>query len=205
MLTVNEKKVLRLLFAAIDEDYSINAIARECGLAPNGAAKILKKFEQEGVLRAKGIANIKAYRIDFGNQKTQAILELVMIPEIKGRLQHRLEDLEDMKKTAKACIAFGSYINQGKEPNDIDLIFIIDKEEFKQYKSKLSRLRQILPVKLHELIQTEEDLKSNILKKDKIILGALRTGIMLWGQKLIIELVQNARNEQPRSKGEGIG
>jgi DNA-binding Lrp family transcriptional regulator len=195
MLTVNEKKVLRLLFAAIDEDYSINAIARECGLAPNGAAKILRKLEQEGVLKAKSIANIRAYRIDFKSQKAQAILELAMIPEIKGRLQHRLEDLEEMKEAVKACIAFGSYIGQGKEPNDIDLIFIISKEKFKQYKDKLPKLRQVLPVKLHELIQTEEDLKSNILRKDKVILGAIREGVILWGQKLIIELVQNARDQ----------
>lgn len=193
MLTDNEKKVLKLLLVT-DDDYSINAIARECNLAPNGAAKILKKFEREGILKARSIANIKAYRIDFNSPKAQAVLELVMMPEIKGRLQHRLEDLEGMGKTAKACIVFGSYLRQ-QEPNDIDIIFIISKERFKDYKSQLQKLRQALPVKLHEIVQAEEDLKCNIQNKDKIIIGALREGAILWGQKLIVELVRDARHQ----------
>ena len=45
MLTKNEKRVLRLLLTAFDKQYSINNVAKECGLVPNGAYKILKKFE----------------------------------------------------------------------------------------------------------------------------------------------------------------
>jgi len=195
MLTVNESKVLRLLFAAIDEDYSINGIARICNLTPNGAAKILKKLEKEGVLRVKSIANIKSYRIDFENQKTPAVLELSMIAEVKGRLKNRLEDLEELRGLTKACIAFGSYINPDKEPKDLDLLFILDKEVYKQYKKKTDSLRQILPVKLHDVTQTEEDMESNIRKKDKIIIEALRTGTILWGQKIIIELMQKCQEQ----------
>jgi len=195
MLTMNESKVLRLLFAAIDEDYSINEIARKCGLAPNGAAKILKKLEKEGILRAKSIANIKSYRIDFENQKTPAVLELSMIAEAEGRLKNRIEDLKELRETAKACIAFGSYINPNKEPKDLDLLFILDKKDYKQYKKKTDNLRHILPVKLHDITQTEEDMESNIRKKDRIIIEALGTGIMLWGQKTIIELMQKCQKQ----------
>ena len=60
MLTRNEKKVLRLLLTAFDMEYSINNIAKECGLAPNGAYKILKKFEGEGILKANLIVQFKA-------------------------------------------------------------------------------------------------------------------------------------------------
>ena len=70
MLTKNEKKVLRLLLTAFDRQYSINNIAKECGLVPNGAYKILKKFEEEGILKAKHIANIKSYSINFDDEKT---------------------------------------------------------------------------------------------------------------------------------------
>jgi len=46
------------------EEDSINQIARKCKIAPNGTLKILKKFEREGILKFKKIANIK-YR--FGD------------------------------------------------------------------------------------------------------------------------------------------
>ena len=67
MLTKNEKAVLRLLMAAFDKDYSINGVSKECGLTPNGAFKILKKLEREGILKSKSIANIKPYKINFEN------------------------------------------------------------------------------------------------------------------------------------------
>ena len=49
MITKNEKKVLRMLFAELGKDNSINQIAKACNLAPNGAFKILRKFEKEGM------------------------------------------------------------------------------------------------------------------------------------------------------------
>src|SRR3989338_8454547 len=118
MLTKNEKKVLRLLLTAFNRERSINNIAKECSLAPNGAYKILKKLEKEGILKEKNIANIKSYKINFDNEKTANILELAMIPELEGRLKFRLEDFKALKGITKSCIIFGSYINLKKQPND---------------------------------------------------------------------------------------
>ena len=50
MLTINEKKVLKELFYFFGEDYSINEISRKCDIAPNGALKILRKFEKIGII-----------------------------------------------------------------------------------------------------------------------------------------------------------
>jgi predicted AAA+ superfamily ATPase len=63
MVTKNESKVLRMILMAFGEEYSINYISRECNLAPNGALKILKKFEKSGVLKVKKVANISSYKI----------------------------------------------------------------------------------------------------------------------------------------------
>ena len=75
MLSANEKKVLRLLMSSLNASYSINQIAKECKLSPNGAFKILKKFEKEGVLRAVNIANIRAYKINFDNYQQPVIFK----------------------------------------------------------------------------------------------------------------------------------
>ena len=59
MITINEKKILRFLLVNFNKDYSINEIARNCNLAPNGAYEILRKFEEKEILSAKKIANLK--------------------------------------------------------------------------------------------------------------------------------------------------
>lgn len=191
MLTLNEKKVLRMLLTAFDTDYSINNIAKECGIAPNGAYKILKKLEKEGILKEKSIANIKSYKINFANEKTTNILELAMMQELEGRIKFRLEDFKALKGIAKTCIIFGSYLNPKKHPNDLDILFILGKDNFKEYKKTLEGIRDIVPAKIHDVLQTEQDLKNNIINKDKVILEILRKGTILWGQKTIIEVIKN--------------
>ena len=191
MLTKNEKKVLRLLLTAFNRERSINNIAKECSLAPNGAYKILKKFEEEGILKAKKIANIKSYSINFYDEKTDNILELALMPKLEGRIKYRLEDLKGLKGITKACILFGSYTDLKKEPHDLDILFVIDKGNFEQYKKKLVDIKDIVPAKIHDVLQTEEDLKNNIANKDKVILQILRAGIIFWGIKTIIKVIKN--------------
>ena len=191
MLTKNEKKVLRLLLAAFNRERSINNIAKECGLVPNGAYKILKKFEKEGILKAKNIANIKSYSINFDDEKADNILELALMPKLEGRIKYRLEDLKGLKEITKACILFGSYIDLKKEPHDLDILFVINRNNFKQYKKRLADIEDMVPAKIHDVLQTEEDLKNNIANKDKVILQILRTGIILWGIKTIIKVIKN--------------
>ena len=60
MLTDNQKKVLRYLIINQDNFPSINQVAKDNNLAPNGALKILNKFKEEGMLKIKQISNIKA-------------------------------------------------------------------------------------------------------------------------------------------------
>jgi len=162
MLTKNEKKVLRLLLTAFDKEHSINNIAKECGLAPNGAYKILKKFEEEGILKAKKIANIKSYSINFDDEKADNILELALMPNLEGRIKYRLEDFKGLREITKACILFGSYTDLKKEPHDLDILFVIDRNNFKQYKKRLAEIGDIVPAKIHDVLQTEDDFKNNI-------------------------------------------
>ncbi len=191
MLTVNEKKVLRLLMVSSQSDYSINQIAKQCNLAPNGALKILKKFEQEGILKPKKIANILSYKINFDNEKTINVLELALIPELKGRIKYRLDDFAELKGITKSCVIFGSYVDLKKEPNDIDVLVVLSKEKYREYKRKLAALRDIVPVKIHDVVQTEEDLRENIIKDDKVITGILRSGAVLWGYKAIVKVIKD--------------
>jgi len=196
MLTKNEKKVLRMLLASFGETHSINQIAKECSLAPNGALKLLRKFEKEGILSPKKIANIKSYSINFASEKAKNVLELALIPELSGRVKFRYEDLKPLKEITASCILFGSYADLKKEPNDLDILFVLDSKDFKRYKEKSSQIYKTLPVKVHDILQTEEDFKENLESRDKVVVEILKTGVILWGTKKIIELTENGYKKQ---------
>jgi len=191
MITNNEKKVLKMLLYAFEKSYSINKIARDCDLAPNGALKILRKFEKEGILEFENIGNIKSYQLNFENEKTKNILKLALIPEITGRIKFRAEDLSPLRKLASVGIIFGSYTNMKKEPNDIDLFLIISNNEFNNYKKETSQIYKTIPIKVHDVIQTKKDVIENLRKKDEVIIEILKTGIILWGYDEIINIIEN--------------
>ena len=193
MITKNESKVLRMLLMALGENYSINYIAKQCNLSPNGALKILKKFESLGVLKLKKVANISSYKINFDNNKTKSILELTLIDEISGRLKFRMEDLNQLKNITDICIIFGSYIEEKKNPNDLDIFFVIKEKNFDRYKELSKKIYQTIPIKVQDVLQTEEDLNKNIIKEDKVITEILRKGVILWGQDKIIKIIENGR------------
>lgn len=196
MITANERKVLRFLGASQGEDYSINEIAKRCGITPNGTYKILTKLEREGILNQKPIANIISYKLNFENDKTMRVLELAFIPDaLEGRVKIRAEDLQPLKAATKACILFGSYITAKQKPGDIDILFVMEKSKFKEFKQKLAGIQEIMPIKIQDVVQTQEDLQQNLKKGDKIIKEALQNGIALWGYDVIAGVVKNASRQ----------
>lgn len=193
MITNNEKKILRFLLAHFNSDYSINEIAKKCDLAPNGAYEILKKFEEKEILLPKKIANSKSYKINFESIETNKLLELSLIPNYReSKIKYRYNDLKPLENMAALCIIFGSYITKKEKPNDIDILFVIKKGDYKKYSEVLEKVKRILPLKLHDVIQTKEDLTKNIKKEEKSIIDAISEGIVLWGHEFLIEVIKNA-------------
>ena len=133
MLTNNEKKLLRYLLANFYRDSSINQAAKECGLSPNGAYKILKKLEKDNVTYFKEIGKIKAYKLNFDNSLILSYLEIALNDKRinEAKIKVRAKDLEVMKDVCKAVALFGSYISEKKNPNDIDILFVFESNNFK--------------------------------------------------------------------------
>ena len=46
-------------------------------------------------------------------------------------------------------------------------------------------------MKIHDVIQIEEDLTANIKKKSKAVIDALKNGVILWGQETVIKVIKN--------------
>lgn len=191
MITNNEKKILRFLLANFNSDYSINEIAKKCGLAPNGAYEILKKFEKKDILSIKKIANTKSYKINFDSIEAKKLLELVLMPNYReSKISYRYNDLKPLKEVTKLCIIFGSYLKKEK-PNDIDIILVIRKADYEKYSEILEKVKKVTPYKLHDVIQTKSDLEKSIKKGEKIIIESISEGEVLWGHDFLIEIIKN--------------
>jgi predicted nucleotidyltransferase len=99
--------------------------------------------------------------------------------------------LKNLQELTEAGIIFGSYATEKENPEDIDLLFVLKKENFKKYKEEIKKISPIMPVKVHDVLQTKEDLEENISKKDKVIAEILRKGFILWGHDKIVEIIKH--------------
>lgn len=192
MWTENEKKVLRFLFANFNSEFSINEIAKQCSLSPNGAFKILKKLEKENILKPKKISNIKAYKLNFSKPKTIKTLELILMDESRNpKISYRHEDLNPLKEYSDLCMIFGSYARGKEKPNDLDTLFIIKEKNYKKFHEALEKVKRTLPIKIHEVIQTEKDLIKKLKNNEEIMNEILNEGIVLWGQEAIVKVISD--------------
>lgn len=191
ILTTKEKRVLRFLAISM-QDLSINDLAKACNLAPSGAHKVLKKLEKEGVVKAKNIANIISYKLDFKGDNTESVLHIAFVPsELEGRIKLRSQDLRPLKETTHVCILFGSYITTKEKPGDLDVLFVLEKTNFEAYKQALSKAKDLIPIKIQDVIQATEDLEQNLKKGDPVIVSILRNGIVLWGFDVLVQVIKN--------------
>ena len=194
MFTRNEKRVLQFLATSLGKDHSINDVAKACGIAPNGAYKILIKLEKEGVLKVKKIANIKSYTLNFEHEKTARVLELALMPDaLEGRIKARAGDLQLLKPLTQACVLFGSYITAKQKPGDLDILFVLKRTNFGKYKQALAKVQDIVPVKIQDVVQTSEDATQNLKKNDPIMTDALRHGVVLWGADVLVQVIKHAK------------
>ena len=181
-----------MLAVSYSKDYSINDVARRVSVAPNGAYKILRKFQKEGILIIKEIANIKSYRLYFENENTVRLLELAFSDGMDGRLKLRAQDVQRLKPVTEACVIFGSYTTNKPKPSDLDVLFVMEKQKFEQYKKELAKVQDITPIKIQDVVQTSADLLQNLKKNDPIITEALRNGVVLWGINIVVRVIKNS-------------
>ena len=196
MFTLNEKKVLKFLMTSFSH-HSINDIAKKCSLSPRGAHEILKNLEVLNITYPQEIGKIKSYKINFNNPLTLSYLEVALVDERinEGKIKVRINDFHEIKNICKTAIIIGSYITGKKNPDDIDIVFVFDKDKFKDFRKALDKAKEFIPYKVHDIIQTPEDIVNNLKEQDKIIITAIREGVILWGYDFIVRRVKNGQTQ----------
>ena len=101
-----------------------------------------------------------------------------------------IEEFRFLKEFDGFIILFGSILTKPGEARDIDLLIVQNKKELNQIKKYVSDKNKIMTKRVHALLQTKEDFLNDFKKRNKVILEAIKTGRVLFGQEKFINLLK---------------
>ncbi len=191
-ITENESRTVNFLLRNFPKDYNINQLSRELKLSPRGAYKILKKLEQQKILLSKRIGNNVIYKINFSEDRALEMCQVALTEkEVSPYLRTWINDLQPLKEFTEMALLFGSILTKEKQAGDVDLLLVFGKENLARVQEQIKKINQIKSKKIHAVIQTKEDLLSNIKKRDSAILEEIRTGLVLWGRSILVGAIKH--------------
>lgn len=191
MIAKNTKKILLYLLKNL-ELININQISKRLGVSVGSAFKILKGLEERDIVSSLNLGNAKFYKINFENEETIRLCELLLIEERRAAKGYVKLYIDEIKKfeNAELTILFGSIL-ENKDFNDVDVLFITGKlKEVTKFCLDLSKIRTkpIVP-----LILKKQDFIREIKNKKEVILNIIKTGIVIKGESILLEVLKNVK------------
>lgn len=194
-ITKLEMEILLTIIKSPELDYNANNISNVIEITPMGALKILKRLETEEVIKSKKVGKAVIYRINTQNNYAISYISLVLSRETiyaSPKVKRWIQELKKIKN-ADIMILYGSVL-KNIEPNDIDVLFVTNKDKFRRLQREIEEINRINIKKIHPLYQTFEDIIDNIKKRHKPLLDAIK-GIIVHGQEKFIEVYNESRKE----------
>lgn len=192
MLSDKEKAILLLLFKDFSISYNARSISGKVSMTPRGALKALKNLEKQSFVVPKPFGKAIEYKFNFSNALAKKSVELFLLEEVELRHRRWLVEFGDLAD-AYILVLFGSVVRKEKEKdyNDIDLVVVVSKDKFRAAYKAIDEKQGLMIKRIHVVWQSPDDLKSNLKKKDAVMLDALRTGVVLKGQAELVEVVKS--------------
>ena len=186
----NKEKILLKIFKEIDKTYNANSLSKELDLTSRGILKILKSLKKENLLISKKMGKSTFYKINLQDLYARKTLEALLVKEANKRTGRWIEEFKLFFPESEAVIIFGSIIRNPEKANDIDILLIIKKDQYKKVSSLINEKNKVLTKKIHGIIMTLEDLKENI-KNNPAIKDSIKTGYVLHGHEKIVEVIKD--------------
>ncbi|MFA5019699.1 MAG: hypothetical protein WC533_01230 [Candidatus Pacearchaeota archaeon] len=191
MIPKNTKKIILYLLRNL-ELVNINQISKLLNISVGSSFKILKELEKNNIVNSSDLGNAKFYQINFDNEEAIKWCEILLSEERRNLNGYSKIYAEEIQKFgyAELIILFGSILTN-KDFNDIDVLFITNKpKEVAKFCLNLSKVRTkpVVP-----LILKKEDFIKEIKNKKEAVLNILKTGVILKGESIFIEVLKNVR------------
>ncbi len=194
-ITQAEMNVVLTLVKSPEVIYNANSLSKIIGITPMGTLKILKRLEQENIVKSKKIGKATTYKVNVEDPYTQKYLSLILVREAQSANPQVKRWITELKKikNADVIVLFGSVLEK-PNPNDIDVLLITNQKRFPKLEQEIKELNEINIKKIHPMYQTYEDIVKNIKKRDKPLLNAIK-GIIVTGEERFLEIYNESRKE----------
>ena len=190
--TLLEKKIVLRLFKDFTVDYNSSSIAKVLNKTRVGTFKALNSLEKDTIVKGRILGKARFYRINLEDEYARKNLETLLMEEAKNYTRWK-DELNELFGLTYIVILFGSIIRNEEKANDIDLLLVFDIKNNSKINQFIKEKNQLLIKKLHPIKQTKGDLIKNIIKRDKVVIDAIRSGIVLHGHEKIIGMIKNAQ------------
>jgi len=189
MIPKNTTKIIGYLLRNF-ELRNINQISKELNISLGSTFKILKDLEKNEIVLLKKLGNANYYILNLKNQETNRLCELILLEEKRKLKSYTKIYSDEIKnfKNADLIILFGSIL-KNKQFNDVDVLFVTNKiKEVNKFCLEISKIRTkpITP-----LILKKSDLVKEIDNRKESILEIIKTGIVLKGESVFLEVIKN--------------
>ena len=163
-------------------------ISKKIDITHSGAFRLFAKLEEKGFVYNERRGRYNYYGLNFKRESTRKYLSYLIQKEKdsqKNKVKMWIGRILKIK-SASIALLFGSVLDKDK-PNDIDVVFVTPKNATDLYK-EVDKLNITSLTKIHPIVQTKQDLLSNIRKKDPVIIKAL-SGILVFGDEEYFEVL----------------
>ncbi len=192
MVIKNKTKILGYLMKNF-ELKNINQIAKKLDISVGSVFKIFKELELNKIVLLRKLGNAKYYNLNLKNEETIKLCELILLEEkrnLKGYAKIYADEIQNFKN-ANLIILFGSVL-KNKQFNDVDVLFVTNKvKEVSKFCLEMSKTKT---KPLVPLILKKSDLVKEINNKRDSILEIIKTGIVLKGESVFLEVVKNVNS-----------
>lgn len=186
----------RVLTILLKEPFTIHtatSIAHILNKTRQGIWKALNKLEKNKLIILKPVGNAKTstsiISLNWDNPVTEKTLSLLLTKEL-SKQQRWIFNFSELEKNVKFFILFGSILHSPKEANDIDILAIVNKGNFKEIDEKILKIQTTQIKKIHLIDLTETEFKQELKNKNKAYLDALKKGVILFGQENFIKFIK---------------
>ena len=190
-LTKKEREALLVLFKDFTAYYNANSLSKVLGISHVGCQKILKRLLKGNLVNAENIGKSIVYKPRLEDEYVCRLLAFLLADEANNSFKRWQEEFKSLFKKDRIIMLFGSALKNAQTAKDIDIMIILSKEDSREVRKIIKEKQEILPKKIHLIELTEQDLKSNINKKQEVILGIIRNAVILYGQDKYVGVMQH--------------
>lgn len=192
-------RIIMILLKEPFADHTATSLAKTLNITRQGLWKILSKLSNKKLVLIKPVAETKnsvmKITLNWGNPITEKTLSLLLTKESLNYERWRF-DFAALESDAIFLTLFGSILKNPQEAKDIDLLLVVkNKKSFHAIDEKILKMKLTQLKKIHNIDLTKGELISELSRRNKAYLDAIKKGVVLYGQENFVSFIKTIQTK----------